>query len=352
VIKFSCKNCGQRFKVPESHAGKKGKCPKCKNIVIIPKYKTTEPEVPIARATDDKTKLEKSPLDSAVFDVPPPEQISQTIEDKKYHEDIHTMYEGIAETTSYESEEEASERKLPWIIDIFFYPMSMGGLTTLVVIIILKLLTDIAAVLLACCIFGGILGLIIRIVIFYSYMYWYFSECIRDSAAGGLRAPQTLASMSGLGDMFWQWARLFACYAFFLGPVTFYRGYTFFSGTEANNVVSWSLLTYGVFFFPMGTLAVVMFDTVNGLNPILIIRSIAGTFLQYCGLVIPFYGLVVLFAILLYMVVSILPRFGVLSYMFLAYILFNIFFLYVLLITAHLLGRFYWRYKEKLNWEV
>jgi len=352
VIKFSCTNCGQRFSIPETHAGKKGKCPKCKNIVIIPKYKTTEPEVPVARATDDKTKPEKSPLDSAVFDVPPPEQISHTIEDKKYHKDIHTMYDGIARTASYESKEETSERKLPWIIDIFFYPMSMGGMTTLVVIIILKLVTDIAAVLLACCIFGGILGLIIRIVIVYSYMYWYFSECIRDSAAGGLRAPQILAGMPGLGDMFWQWVRLFACYAFFLGPITFYYGYTFLFEIKMNSTIFWSLLTYGVFFFPIGILAVVMFDTVNGLNPILIIRSIISTFIQYCGLFVLFYGLSILFIIFLAIIGSVLPRRGMFLRYFLSYILSNISFIYALLIYGHLLGRFYWRYQEKLNWEV
>ena len=36
-IKFHCKNCGQPISVPQIHAGKKGKCPKCKNIVVVPK---------------------------------------------------------------------------------------------------------------------------------------------------------------------------------------------------------------------------------------------------------------------------------------------------------------------------
>jgi hypothetical protein len=26
--------------------------------------------------------------------------------------------------------------------------------------------------------------------------------------------------------------------------------------------------------------------------------------------------------------------------------------MYILLVVAHLLGRFYWRYQEKLNWDV
>jgi len=35
-IKFHCKSCGQSIRVPKIHAGKKGKCPKCKNPVVVP----------------------------------------------------------------------------------------------------------------------------------------------------------------------------------------------------------------------------------------------------------------------------------------------------------------------------
>lgn len=37
MIRFRCKNCGQKITVGEIHAGKKGKCPKCKSVVIVPK---------------------------------------------------------------------------------------------------------------------------------------------------------------------------------------------------------------------------------------------------------------------------------------------------------------------------
>ena len=42
MIKFHCKNCDQKFSVPEIHAGKKGKCPKCKSVVVIPKTENTD----------------------------------------------------------------------------------------------------------------------------------------------------------------------------------------------------------------------------------------------------------------------------------------------------------------------
>ena len=37
MIKFCCSHCGQEINIPEIHAGKKGRCPKCKNIVVVPK---------------------------------------------------------------------------------------------------------------------------------------------------------------------------------------------------------------------------------------------------------------------------------------------------------------------------
>jgi len=36
VIRFTCKKCGQKFKVSDQQAGKKGKCPKCKQSLVIP----------------------------------------------------------------------------------------------------------------------------------------------------------------------------------------------------------------------------------------------------------------------------------------------------------------------------
>jgi hypothetical protein len=102
----------------------------------------------------------------------------------------------------------------------------------------------------------------------------------------------------------------------------------------------------------MGALPVIMFDSVNGLNPVLLIRSFFSTLVQYCGLVILFYGLGILFYIFRALMVPVMSQRGVISYMFFAYLLFHIFSIYTLLILGHLLGRFYWRYQEKLNWEV
>jgi hypothetical protein len=159
-------------------------------------------------------------------------------------------------------------------------------------------------------------------------------------------------NISGLNDMFRQLIILLVCYAFTFGPVTFYRVYTHFHEIEMNATVFWPLLTYGMFFFPMGTLAVIMFDSVDGLNPVLLLRSISSTLVEYCGLVLLFYGLGILFYILRSIIVSNMHTKGIVPYNFTSYIFLNIFTIYSLLIFGHLLGRFYWKYQEKLNWNV
>ena len=39
IISFLCGQCGHQIEVPEVHAGKKGKCPKCGNAVVVPARK-------------------------------------------------------------------------------------------------------------------------------------------------------------------------------------------------------------------------------------------------------------------------------------------------------------------------
>ena len=36
IIKFHCKSCGHKIKVPDKYGGKKGKCPKCHTPILIP----------------------------------------------------------------------------------------------------------------------------------------------------------------------------------------------------------------------------------------------------------------------------------------------------------------------------
>ena len=57
MITFQCGHCGQNFNVSDKHAGKKGKCPKCKNVIIVPALtsalqKSTQEQSPIQNNTN------------------------------------------------------------------------------------------------------------------------------------------------------------------------------------------------------------------------------------------------------------------------------------------------------------
>lgn len=350
MIRFRCKKCGQRLSVPEKHAGKKGRCPKCKNILVVPK-------APAVRPMTDKGKHEELKLgpkptyDLTLQDVPqeykvaerPAPAAGREFASDKTIEDVRRLEEQLG----IKKGEPVAERKLPWVIDIFLYPASKPGLIILGIIIGIPLLFKIVIQvfvafalmfppMLIFLVLLAFVNIVVNIILGL-YMYWYICECIRDSAAGGLRAPETVGITPGLGDMLWQLIRIVSCLAFFAAPVLIYAQYA-----QKANFIFWFLLAYAVLFSPMGLLAVVMFDSISGLNPVLLIGSIFSTFFQYCGLVILFYGLGALSVI----IVSILQQSWILAYVS------SIALIYLLMVAAHLLGRFYWKYEEELNWEV
>ncbi len=335
-IEFHCKSCVRKFSVPETSAGKKGKCPRCKNIVVVPEIQATSPlteqsnsgvpEVSSKSSTDNLTLLNALEKDKIQDE---PIGLSSVPEQA-------TKYEQELEEEPPVDTESPAERKLPWFIDIFLYPISIPCLITLGIIISIPLLINIAVGLLGPFgLFVLVPGFFINIVISL-YFLWYIAECVRDSADGGIRAPETLANTPGLSDLLLQLFRLLVCLLIFAGPVGYY-----FVKTHRLDAIFWSLLAYAVFFLPMGLLAVTLFDSIRGLNPFLLVGSIFSTFFTYCGLIL------ILGAVA--MTVIALPRMlsGKWAVFVSAYLV-----MYILLVVAHLLGRFYWRYQEKLNWEV
>jgi hypothetical protein len=175
-------------------------------------------------------------------------------------------------------------------------------------------------------------------------MSWYFAECVRDSATGGTRAPEVFAT-ADVSTMFEQSLYLAACYIIFAGPAGFYSVFR-----HKTDAIFWLLAAFGVFFFPIGLLAVVMFNSGAAFNPVLLIGSIFSTFLQYCGLVLLICGVVLPIAAIMNIQPEDIPLPKVLTLILQAG--FTAILLYIVFVIAHLLGRFYWRYRERLNWEV
>jgi ribosomal protein S27E len=334
-IRFYCDNCGYKSTVSESYAGKNIRCPKCYYIIHIPK---AQPKATTANKNGSeqiKTAPKHSDYDLTLLDISEKERI-QNLQAGTYEETDE--YEQELEEESQAETEPFDERKLPWLIDIFLYPFSVPGLKNLAIFIGVPLLIDILWTILPIqlsCLFW-LVTMVIHIVIFF-YIYWYFTECVRDSADGGVRAPEGLGSTPGFMGMFWQAVNVIGCLAIFFTPFVLYM---LLAGRA--DIIFWLLLIYAVFFFPMGLLAVIMFDSAIGLNPRLLVRSISSTFYPYCGIVLLFVTPVVLLGMLYTEVQE--SRLWV-------FIIRSVV-TYLALVGAHILGRFYWRYQEEFNWDL
>ena len=338
MIKFCCDNCGQRLKVSEEFSGRKCSCPKCHKSLLISAHPEFEFELGSrdvqSEIDGDKNQISKSaPLVPGMFDIPL-KGLDEPVTRMSPEEQSELLYKLGVEK---QAEQPVPKRKLPFFVDIFLYPLSVPGLIMLGIFVGIPLIIGIIAALMGP--FGffiAIPGMFISAVV-YIYMYWYICLCVRDSAEGNIRAPDLLADSPSLWDMFIQTLRIFLCLLFFGAPVFLYFQYT-----HRADFIFWLLSGYGLFFFPMGLLAVIMYDSIEGLNPLLIIKSIAATLFQYFVLFFLFAVVVGLYVLIF--TISWLPSF--------LRIFSDVAFIYLLLILAHLLGRFYWRNSEKLQWEV
>ncbi len=317
MITFRCKNCSKKVSVDDMHDGKRIKCPQCGQICVIPDPAAESMNSALKDLSDSRIQLQDLVLDTDLE--------NDTAGPKEEPSDVQT-----------EQPEQKPRRKLPWVIDIFLYPTSSAGLTNIGIVIGTPILLGVIMLLLGP--FGLALGLPALIIntVVRAYLYYYIADCVRDSAKGGIRAPEIFTAGPDFGDIKSQMLEIIGCLLFFLGPVFFYSIFT-----HKTDVIFQVLLGYAIFFFPMGLLAVIMFGSLTALNPLLLIPSIFSAFFQYCGLVLLFCGIVFITQFALRAEES--QIINVFAFCTLPYLM---------MVEAHLLGRFYWKYQEKLNWEV
>jgi hypothetical protein len=341
VIAFHCENCGQKIKVLPAYAGKRGKCPKCGYLLVVPRIENI--------ASENKQKKpvvvhEPDSLSSAQelqLKKEPPTQIN--IPNIIFADNFNVISEQ-QQIIKTDEAEKPPVRKLPRILDIFLYPASTSGLINLGIFWLLPVLLGFIRIIPISLVW--ITVLIVRFIVA-AYMYYYLMECVRDSADGGIIAPDNMKSMpDSISDAISQLMKIIASIVIFWGPIAVYLIYQFWQSSAFNlktDVIFWLLLGYGVFFYPMGLLAIAMFDSSSAFNPFLWIASIFSTFFQYCKLVLTFCFL----GWLVSRVVFLLPQSRLLLYLFGGAI-----FIYLAMIATHLLGRFYYLNYKKLNWEV
>lgn len=246
------------------------------------------------------------------------------------------------------------ERTLPWFVDIFLYPFSLSGIIHIVIFIVTPLLIGFV-VLGFLELFGGFMSLIVYLL-FIGYFFYYIGYCVFDSSRGGLRAPDvTLYDSPDKSEFGSQVFLVIGTVA-----VCFFPAVIYYITTGRTDLVFWLLSAVCIFFLPMAILTAVLFDSVDALNPVTIITSIYRTFTPYCWIVLTFSvfaGLIVPIILGLPQPQTLISGLGYVSsimYYLLGttFICYKIAFVYLAIVSSHLLGRFYLRYKNKLDWKI
>lgn len=240
-------------------------------------------------------------------------------------------------------------RRHPWVLDIFCYPANRPGLSTLGVMVGVPLVMIglslasyslmPAAPVLIFVIVPLIMAAMAGTLIMLLYFLWYLCTCVRDSAAGGLRAPETLGQTPGAVELLGQLFQVGICVGVFLG---LYSSLTY--GVSLSPIIHRLFCGTLVFCFPLCLLSVISMESLGGMNPFLLLRTLVRVFLPYCGLVTL---LSVLHGSALWgMGLSQADRalnvpwaLGVGAVE-----------AYLLLVSAHLLGRFSWKNRNRLDW--
>ena len=328
-VRFSCENCGYKSAVSESYAGKNIRCPNCYIIIFIPKPDTTDIK---------QTSPKYSAYESSLLNVQ--EQNILKHQQKREYIETELAYEAEEEDEEEPPQETdpAAHRKAPWFIDTFLYPFNWPGLKHLAFFILVpQLINSLESILpyLVGFVFS-VFGFIIKIIIFL-YLYWYLAECVRESAGGWVRAPQGFGGLPTLRDMFGQVVNIIGCLAVFFAPFVLYVWIT-----GKTDIIFWLLLIYAVSLYPMALLFVLMHESGRDLNLHKFTKSISNTLFPYCCLV--------LFFVLTALLISLIPLEMTRSLSWNC--IFRAVIIYTALIGAHLLGRFYWRYQNKLGWDL
>jgi phage FluMu protein Com len=335
---FTCEHCGRRLTVSAGQAGKQGRCPQCKKVVTVPtgvaEETAAQPEVVALSGA--------SPRNSLLFDAPPPSAAAP-----ETPEQAEERLRALQRDYVLRERDKPPQRPLPWVLDIFLYPLcrssliilALGAAIPLVLRVFLRLSRDLALAFPP----GVILWVLFIIahwgalLVFVLYINWYVAECIRDSAAGGIRALDTTALTPGVGELIGQSLTVLACGAACMAPAILYtRGHD-------DGPLFWVLYGAGGFLFPMALLAVTLFDSLRALSPVLLLSSLFSTFVPYCFLAAS--------CLAMYLLAPLVIRCLFSELWLLGYLLLFVTF-YLALVLAHLVGRFYWRNEERLNWDT
>jgi DNA-directed RNA polymerase subunit RPC12/RpoP len=330
MIHFTCAKCGKSFTATNDYAGKNGKCTRCNSAILIP----------------------------AIKDVPLPELQKP----KGIHDESQFVENNYNDEFKKEASPEAFKRKLLWPLDIFLYPANRTGVTMLLIMagipLVAMTISTCLSIIPVIGVFVSILAAIILIVV-NVYSYVYFCQCVQNSAQGYVRLSVGLGDYMDFWDAFLMMFRIVVSIVLFAAPAFAHL----YLKSEADDIPDfifnfpeynkpdeffYYLLAIGAALFPMALLSIIMHESFAGLNPFLILSSLLKTHVFYIGFIVIFWvGIFSVWYIRSYCLklFSLHPYFLLLAIS--AYRFIKI---YLMMVIMHLMGRFYYKNSERLNW--
>jgi hypothetical protein len=341
MIIFHCPNCNKKFGVPDDYAGRSVHCNQCNQQMFVPKAEVDSsrpretqilPQPPMQfdepghtrkkdshPAADDSGNIRLAPLPA----YPDSDSVDAVPELKP-----HALQETPAPSAWY------------WP---FLFPLNSTGLGMIGLFVLSRFILWLgivgAATLLG--VIGLALAVILAVISFLIQIYAcsYTCLCVQASAQGQIKAPDTLQyDMGGLWEIIKQVLRVIAAVGFCALPAILYCYHN-----KNLDHRFWAMAAAGWFFLPMMLLSSIMYDSLAGLNPFLVVFSAFRLFFRYLllvlGLTIPaglFIGLL-MYSKTLGIFIT-LPAQALL--------------LYLAFVGAAMLGRFFQVNENQLDWNI
>ncbi len=215
--------------------------------------------------------------------------------------------------------------------DILTFAYRGSGKYVLLTCVILSVIADLAGL---APLFGSIASLFIA-----GYFCAIYFQLIQSSATGGKEAPEFPDTANLFEDIFWPMLQVLVVAAVSFGPVVAYLGLV--DENQFNAPIANSLLGFGVVYFPMAMLAVVVLGYTGALSPHIVIPAIfRGGWVYWIG---------VLLLVILYFAGSVIED-VLAGKLILKHLIMAVVGGYTLMTNARILGVVYRERQDELGW--
>ncbi len=220
---------------------------------------------------------------------------------------------------------------MPILFDIISFAFRGRGKYILIICVVLSLIAKLAGI-------APLLGPIASILLSGYFCAVYF-QLIQSTATGGKEAPDFPETSNIIEDIIWPMIQIIVVALVSFGPLI---GYSIIADDlDYNAFIGYALLGWGVIYFPMAILAVVVLGYTGAQGPHIVIPAIFRAGLLY--------WLAVFLLLFLYMGQSIIS--SMLSgQMIIGSLVMSFIGSYALMTNARILGIVYREKQEELNW--